>query len=48
MFYGDEKEITIKAVIKYQYDGELEKIKEIIKELTDLKKIKELNIEESG
>lgn len=44
--YRDEKEIEIKVVIKYEYDSELEKIKEIIKEITDLKKLKSLNIEE--
>lgn len=44
--YRDEKEIEIKVVIKYEYDIELEKIKEIIKEITDLKKLKSLNIEE--
>jgi hypothetical protein len=44
--YRDEKQIEINVVIKYEYDSELEKIKEIIKEITDLKKLKSLNIEE--
>ena len=44
--YRDTKEITITAVIEYEYDSELEKIKEIIKQIIDLKKIKEIEIKE--
>ena len=45
--YGDTKEITITAVIEYQYDSELEKIKEIIKQIIDLKKIKDIEIKDN-
>lgn len=44
--YTDTKEIIITAVIEYEYDSELEKIKEIIKQIIDLKKIKEIEIKE--
>ena len=44
--WKDEKEIEIKVVIRYEYDSELEKIKEIIKQITDIKKLKELNVTE--
>lgn len=41
--YNNKKEITITAVIEYDYN--LEKIKEIIKEITDLKELKKLEVE---
>lgn len=42
--YNNKKEIKITATIEYEYD--LNKIKEIIKELIDLKGLKELEIED--
>ena len=41
--YNNKKEITITAIIEYDYN--LEKIKEIIKEITDLKELKKLEVE---
>lgn len=41
--YNKKKEITITATIEYEYD--LEKIKEIIKEITDIKGLKKLEVE---
>jgi len=41
--YNNKKEITITATIEYDYS--LDKIKEIIKEITDLKDLKKLEVE---
>ena len=41
--YNNKNEITITATIEYEYD--LEKIKEIIKEITDIKGLKKLEVE---
>ena len=38
----NEKEMIITAIIEYDYD--LDKIKEIIKEITDLKGLKKLEV----
>lgn len=42
--HNNKKEIIITATIEYDYD--LDKIKEIIKEITDLKGLKKLEIED--
>ena len=41
--YDNKKSIRIEAIIEYEYD--LEKIKEIIKEITDLKGLITLKID---
>ena len=41
--YNNKKEITITATIEYDYN--LDKIKEIIKEITDLTDLKKLEVE---
>ena len=42
--YEDKKEIEIKTIFKYQYESDLENLKEIIKELTDIKGLKSLEV----
>lgn len=42
--YDKNKEITLEITIKYEYDSELEQIKEIISEIIKLKGLKELEI----
>lgn len=42
--YRNTKEITISVTIEYEYD--LDKIKEIIKQITDLKGLKKLEVED--
>lgn len=41
--YNDKNEITINVVIEYDYH--LDEIKEIIKQIVDLKGVKKLDIE---
>lgn len=41
--YSDKKEITITAII--EYDWNLDKIKEIIKQILDIDGVKKLDIE---
>ena len=44
--YRDTKEITISVTIEYEYDFDIDKIKEIIKQITDLKGLKKLEVED--
>lgn len=44
--YSNKKEITINVVIEYEYNSEEEVIKEIIKQIVDVKGVKKLEIEE--
>lgn len=43
--YNSKKEITINIKLEYSYDTELEKIKELINQMVNLKGLKELEIE---
>ena len=40
----DNKEFTVNITLSYKYDYELNKIKEIIKQITDLEGIKKLEV----
>lgn len=40
----DNKEFTVNIILSYKYDYELNKIKEIIKQITDLEGIKKLEV----
>ena len=44
--YRDVKVIEVKFIVDYEYDSDLEKIKAIIKEITDLKNLIELSVKE--
>lgn len=42
--YGKEKEISLSITIKYDYDSELEKIKELFNELINQKGTRQVEI----
>lgn len=44
--YHDNKKIKIELEVEYEYDSEKEKIKEIIKQIIDLKNVKSLEVKE--
>lgn len=43
--YNEKKEITLNVTIEYQFNGDLEKIKDLIKEIIALDGVKQLEIE---
>lgn len=44
--YHDNKKIKVEFEVEYEYENEKEKIKEILKQIIDLKKLKSLEVKE--
>ena len=42
--YNKKNKVTINVTINYEYESQLEKIKEIIKQITDIKDLEKLEV----